>query len=173
LKSQPALLGIHDFSGVTIDGRRESRQNARSSQGCTSMGHIIAFPRVPGPPDHRRGPDRRRTSRGGRRETDRPGYAPLVLLVDSDGDSNARCEAILARLRFAVAPTRNLDEALRVMDALRPNVIVARPADAAALRRTTAGDLPIVLLADDLLDPEQLVDEIRRELRLRRPRSTR
>jgi hypothetical protein len=51
------------------------------------------------------------------------------------------------------------------MDALRPDIIVARIADAAALRRATAADLPIVLLADDLLDPEVLIEEIRRELR--------
>ena len=38
-----------------------------------------------------------------------------MLLVDADEDSNARCEAILARLHFAVAPTRSLDEARRVM----------------------------------------------------------
>ena len=93
------------------------------------------------------------------------GYAPLVLIVDDNEDSNSRCEAILARLHFAVAPTRSIDEASRVMDALRPDIIVARVADAATLRQATAADLPIVLLADDLLDPEVLIDEIRRELR--------
>ncbi len=88
-----------------------------------------------------------------------------MLLVDDNEDSNSRCEAILAKLHFAVAPTRNIDEASRVMDALRPDIIVARIADAAALRKATAADLPIVLLADDLLDPEVLVEQIRRELR--------
>ena len=51
------------------------------------------------------------------------------------------------------------------MDALRPDVIVARISDAATLRQATAADLPIVLLANDLLDPEVLIEEIRRELR--------
>jgi hypothetical protein len=132
------------------------------------MGNVIAFPRMHDPHDpheHRRGPDRRSSRRGGRREGDQPGYAPLVLLVDDNEDSNARCEAILAKLHFAVAPTRTVDEASRVMDALRPDNIIARVADAATLRRATAADLPIVLLADDLLDPEALIEEVRRELR--------
>lgn len=118
--------------------------------------------------DQRRGPDRRSTRRGGRRDGDQKGFAPLVLIVDDNADSAARCEAILARLHFAVAPTRSIDEAGRVMDALRPDIIVARIADAAALRRATAADLPIILLNDDLLDPEKLIEEIRLELRAHR-----
>ena len=93
-----------------------------------------------------------------------------MLLVDADEDSNARCEAILARLHFAVAPTRSLEEAQRVMTALRPNLIVARVADAALLKQSMSEDLPIVLLNDDMLDPELLVEEIRRELRARSPK---
>lgn len=93
-----------------------------------------------------------------------------MLLVDADEDSNARCEAILARLHFAVAPTRSLEEAQRVMTALRPNLIVARVADAALLKQSMSDDLPIVLLNDDMLDPEVLVEEIRRELRARSPK---
>jgi hypothetical protein len=131
------------------------------------MGHVIAFRRTQGLPENRQGPDRRSTRRGGRRATDTPGYAPLVLLIDADEDSNARCEAILARLHFAVAPTRSIEEAKKVMESLRPNLVVARIADAAALKQATGADLPLVLLADDLLDPEALVEEIRRELRAR------
>jgi PleD family two-component response regulator len=134
------------------------------------MGNVIAFPRPPGSPDNRQGKDRRTTRRGGRRATDKPGFAPLVLLVDGDEDSNTRCEAILAQLHFAVAPTRSVDEAQRVMAALRPNLIVARVADAAALKASMGADLPIVLLSDETLDPAVLVAEIRRELRTRRPR---
>jgi len=131
------------------------------------MGHVIAFRRTPGLPENRQEPDRRSVRRGGRRATDKPGYAPLVLLIDADDDSNARCEAILARLHFAVAPTRSIEEAKKVMEALRPNLVVARIADAAALKQATGADLPLVLLSDDLMDPEVLVEEIRRELRAR------
>ena len=42
--------------------------------------------------------------------------------------------AILARLRFAVAPAHSVDEAVRVMQALRPTLIVARLRDEPALR---------------------------------------
>jgi hypothetical protein len=143
---------------------------SRGKNGPTSshMGNVIAFRRTNDPHDQRRGPDRRSTRRGGRRTGDQKGYAPLVLIVDDNPDSNARCEAILARLHFAVAPTRSIDEASRVMEALRPDIIVARIADAAALRRATAADLPIILLNDDLLDPEALINEIRHELRAHR-----
>jgi hypothetical protein len=134
------------------------------------MGHVIVFPRSPGLPEHRQGPDRRRVPRGGRRATDKAGYAPLVLLIDADEDSNARSEAILARLHFAVAPTRTIDEARRVMETLRPNLVVARIADAAALKQLTGSDCPVVLMNGDLLDPELLVDEIRRALRHHRDR---
>jgi len=134
------------------------------------MGNVIAFRRANDPHEQRRGPDRRSTRRGGRRDGDKKGYAPLVLLLDDNEDQNARCEAILARLHFAVAPTRSIDEASRVMDALRPDIIVARVADAAALRRAAAADLPIVLLNDDMLDPEVLIEEIRHELRTHRPK---
>lgn len=146
-----------------VDGGLESRQNAPGK----TMGQVIAFRRDPEMPENRRGEDRRRAPRGGRRASDARGYAPLVLLIDADRDSNARCEAILARLHFAVAPARDVDEAKRVMEALRPTLVVARIADAAALKQLTGADTPLVLLADDLLDPEALIDAIRRELRRR------
>ena len=145
-------------------------RGALSVSSSSSMGNVIAFRRANDPHEQRRGPDRRSTRRGGRREGDKKGYAPLVLLLDDNEDHNARCEAILARLHFAVAPTRSIDEASRVMDALRPDIVVARVADAAALRRATAADLPIVLLNDDVMDPEVLIEEIRKELRNHRSR---
>ena len=117
-------------------------------------------------PHPRSNPDRRAISRGGRRATDKAGHAPLVLLVDHDENTNARCEAILAKLHFAVAPTRTIEEAQRVMESLHPNVIVATVAEAAALRQANASDLPVIIL-NDVMDPAMLVEEIRRELRAR------
>jgi hypothetical protein len=128
------------------------------------MSNVIPFPRMPEASHPRRNPDRRAFPRGGRRATDKAGHAPLVLLVDHDANTNARCEAILAKLHFAVAPTRTIEEAKRVMDSLRPNIIVATVAEAAALRQANAADVPVVIL-NDVMDPETLVDEIRRELR--------
>jgi len=133
------------------------------------MSNVIPFPRgheASRPSHPRRSPDRRAIPRGGRRATDKAGHAPLVLLVDQDETANARCEAILAKLHFAVAPTRTMDEARKVMASLRPNIIVAGIAEAAALRQANASDLPVIIL-DHVMDPETLVDEIRRELRAR------
>jgi hypothetical protein len=122
---------------------------------------------MPHNPEQRRGPDRRRLPRGGRRATDRDGFAPLVLLVDDTG-TGTRCEAILAKLHFAVAPARSLDEAQRIMAALHPDLIVSRPADAAQLRSTAPQHVPVVT-SDQDTDPDVLIEEIRRALRAKRP----
>ena len=128
------------------------------------------MPRMRGFSERRKGGDRRRTARGGRRPGDQTGYAPLVLLADDDHNSNARCEAILARLRFAVAPAHSADEALRVMAALRPNLVVAHLKDEEHLRRGIESDpaiasVPVISLTPETEDPEALVEEIRRVLR--------
>ena len=116
--------------------------------------------------------DRRRYSRGGRREYDREGYSPLILVADEDSDSGARCEAILAALKFAVAPARSAAEAIAVMRALRPNLVVARVAEPKHLEREmqanelTAG-VPLLLVTDDIASPQDLIEAIRRTLRAR------
>src|SRR5918992_1632728 len=134
-----------------------------------AVGTIVAFPRMPNPPDKRHGADRRSRPRGGRRAGDKAGYAPLVLLVDENAENGARCEAILAKLRFAVAPAHTVDEAVRVMDALRPNLVVARVQDVARLKRATPSGVPFVALTDEHNDLEKMVAEIRKALRTIRP----
>jgi PleD family two-component response regulator len=131
------------------------------------VGTVVAFPRASGVPDKRQGADRRHRPRGGRRVGDQQGFAPLVLLVDEDADSAQRCEAILAKLRFAVAPARTLAEATRVMDALRPNLIVGHVSDSEALRRAAPDDIPLVILDETVSAPEAMIGEIRRALRKR------
>ena len=131
------------------------------------MGTVVSFPRSSGVPDKRQGPDRRQRPRGGRRTSDQPGLAPLVLLVDEDPDNGQRCEAILGKLRFAVAPARTLAEATRVMDALRPNLIVGHLSDPEALRRAAPEHVPVVILEDALSAPDAMIAEIRRALRKR------
>ena len=78
------------------------------------------------------------------RATDKAGHAPLVLLVDHDANTAARCEAILAKLHFAVAPTRAIEEARKVMESLRPNhrrsVVGSRRAAAGQRRRSASRD---------------------------------
>jgi PleD family two-component response regulator len=125
----------------------------------------------PQTPERRQSPDRRRLPRGGRRPADPQGYAPLVLVADDDVDSNSRCEAILAKLRFAVAPARTAEEAVRVMQVLRPNIVVAHLKDETMLRRKMESEpsmagVPVLSLNDDTKDPETLIEAIRRVLRM-------
>jgi CheY-like chemotaxis protein len=93
-----------------------------------------------------------------------------VLVADEEASNGARCIAILSKLRFAVAPAHSLEEALKVMKALRPNLIVARLTDEPELRRemaadSTIGEIPIVVLTAANDDPEILIEEIRAALR--------
>ena len=120
--------------------------------------------------DRRHGPDRRSTPRGGRRPGDVQGYSPLILVADDDANSGAHCVAILARLRFAVAPAHSVDEAIKVMNSLHPTIVVTRLKNEAALREQMAanpalGDIPIVALTPGNDAPQQMLDEIRRVLR--------
>lgn len=98
------------------------------------------------------------------------GYAPLILVADDDANSGARCVAILARLRFAVAPAHSIEEAIKVMEALRPNLIVARLRDEPVLRARMAenpalGDIPLLTLTEENDAPEVLIEAIRKVLR--------
>ena len=121
--------------------------------------------------NERRGvPDRRRAPRGGRRPGDPIGYSPLILVADDDASNGARCVAILAKLRFAVAPAYSVEEAIKVMEGLRPNLIVARLADEPALRQQMAsnpaiGDIPLITMNAHNDDPLVLIEEIRQALR--------
>jgi hypothetical protein len=132
------------------------------------VGVVVSFPRMPGTPEHRTGVDRRSRPRGGRRAGDAPGFAPLVLLLDEDEDNGARCEAILAKLRFAVAPARTIEEAIRVMAALRPNIVVARVTDEKRLRQATPSGVPLVILTDEHAEPEAMLTAIRKAIRTSR-----
>lgn len=116
--------------------------------------------------------DRRRFARGGRRDYDRDGYSPLILVADEDADSGARCEAILAALKFAVAPARSAAEALTVMRALRPNLVVARVAEPKRLEREMqanelTANVPLLIVTDDIASPQDLIEAIRNTLRAR------
>jgi CheY-like chemotaxis protein len=121
-------------------------------------------------PDRRAIKDRRSTPRGGRRPEDPRGYSPLILIADDDAANGARCVAILSKLRFAVAPTYSVDEAIKVMRTLQPNLIVARLSDEPELRRLMAEDpsiqtIPMVTMTAANDNPDVLVEEIRAALR--------
>ncbi len=122
------------------------------------MAHIL---------EHRRdGPDRRRLPRGGRRADDQSGFAPLVLLVGGEPDVVGQSEAVLAKLRFAVATSGTVDEALRVMTGLRPDIVVADAEGAARIRLEAPEHVPVVVLDETMrADREALVEGIRAAIR--------
>jgi PleD family two-component response regulator len=124
----------------------------------------------PQAPERRTGFDRRKMARGGRRPGDVDGFAPLILVADDDANNGARCEAILAKLKFAVAPAHSADEALRVMLAVKPNLVVSHLKDESRLRagmaaEKMAADVPVITVTPDIEDPSILVEAIRRVLR--------
>ena len=119
--------------------------------------------------DHRKGPDRRKQSRGGRRAGDRPGFAPLVLVADEDSSSRDMCEAILAKLHFAVAPVDSIDKAVSIIGTLRPDVIVVHARDTTAVQRAAwPTGVPFVNVTEEMRDPDTLIDAIRRAIRTSR-----
>lgn len=120
--------------------------------------------------ERRLGLDRRLSPRGGRRPGDPRGYSPLILVADEDAGNGARCIAILSKLRFAVAPAHTVEEAVKVMRSLHPNLIVARLSDEPELRRHMSQDpeieeVPIVTMTAANDDPDVLIEEIRVALR--------
>jgi hypothetical protein len=126
------------------------------------MGRII---------EHRFGRDRRAYPRGGRRPKDGDGFAPLVLLVDGGAGAVIRSEAILAKLRFAVTTSSSVEEALRVVAGLRPDVVVASEGDAGRIRIEGPQHLPVVVMNPELGEnPDLLLDQIRKTLRSNEPR---
>lgn len=110
--------------------------------------------------------DRRRKPRGGRRPEDVDGLTPLVLLVGQDRQIVEGSEAILAKLKFAVARSANVDEALRVLDDLRPELIVVSGGDAEALRAAARVPVLLALPAPDD-SPERLADRVLQAFRSR------
>lgn len=115
---------------------------------------------------NRRGPERRRIPRGGRRAEDVPGFAPLVMVVGSGETAVAQSEAVLARLKFAVTTSGTVDEALRVMAGIRPDVVVAEPEAASRIRLEAPEHVPVVEMNGEMRgNPDALVEGIREAIR--------
>jgi ribosomal protein S16 len=113
-----------------------------------------------------RGPERRRLPRGGRRAEDVGGFAPLVLLVGRGESVIVQSETVLARLKFAVATSATVEEALRVMEGIRPDVVVAEAEAAARIRLEAPEHVPVVEVNSQLRgDPDALIEGIRSALR--------
>ena len=93
-----------------------------------------------------------------------------MLLVGGDADVAGQSEAVLAKLRFAVATSGTVEEALRVMTGLRPDIVVADAAAAARIRLEAPDHVPVVVLDDAMrASREALVEGIREAIRMNRP----
>jgi hypothetical protein len=119
------------------------------------------------------GPDRRRFARGGRRPTDRAGYAPMVVIIDDDLTRLDLSEAILAKLKFAVAPFATVEKAIAAMHALRPEIVVARTECVQKLRDRLPLDrdgraIPLLPLTAELTEPSALIEALRQVIRRHR-----
>ena|SRR5579862_2418388 len=117
-------------------------------------------------PKHPRGPDRRSQPRGGRRDEDTQGYTPLVMVIDHDPGRRDISEAILAKLRFAVAPVESVEKAVAVIRSLAPAAVVGHADDLAKLHAALPLEtIPRVVVTDDMARTDQLVRVVRAALR--------
>ena len=90
----------------------------------------------------------------------------MIVVIDGDSGSRDVAEAILAKLRFAVARVDSVDKAITVLGTLRPDVIVARGRDVSPLQRAAwPSGVPFVSVTDDIQEPDALVQAIRRAIR--------
>jgi hypothetical protein len=89
-----------------------------------------------------------------------------VLLIGDDATVVEGSEAVLAKLRFGVTVSENVDDALRVMTALHPDIVVASPEDAPRIRMEVPEHLPVLVMTQAMRDDrEALVEGIRELLR--------
>jgi len=98
----------------------------------------------------------------------------MIVVIDGDSGTRDIAEAILAKLRFAVAPFESVDAALSAMRALIPEAVVAREDAAAAISGLLPNDrgghpIPLLTLTADLAAPEAMIDALRHLLRSKAP----
>jgi hypothetical protein len=88
------------------------------------------------------------------------------MLVGEDPSIAALAEAVLAKLHFAVTTSR-VEEAARVVAALKPEIVVAAPGDADGIRQDAGHSVLLLELAGEMRqDPHKLIDAIRETLRV-------
>ena len=117
------------------------------------------------PSERRARSDRRGAPRGGRRSHDQPGTTPLVLVVGHGGTPQRESETILRELKFAVAPAADLNEAIRVVEGLHPDLIVAQREEASQLRASKSVDVPVVEYDISARDTDGLIERVRQAIR--------
>jgi len=74
--------------------------------------------------------------------------------------------AVLARLKFAVVPAASAEDALRIMQTMRPDIVTANAEDAARIGRDHPNGHAVVVVEDAMRDNAQLlIDQIRAAIR--------
>jgi len=101
----------------------------------------------------------------------------MVVLIDDDATRLDLSEAILAKLRFAVAPFASVDRALTAMTALMPEVVIARTDCVHELRGRLPLDrdgraIPVLSLTPELAEPPKLIEALRQLIRRHRAQLT-
>jgi FixJ family two-component response regulator len=94
----------------------------------------------------------------------------MIVVIDGDARRREISEAILAKLRFAVAPFASAEQAIAAMRGLLPGAVVAHEDAAAQIREHLASDrsgrtIPLLPVTADLATPEALIEALRRLLR--------
>jgi len=97
----------------------------------------------------------------------------MVIVIDDDGRRLDISEAILAKLRFAVAPFKSVDQAISAMQALRPDLVVARMDAVHELRGRMPADrdgraIPLLPVTAELAEPAALIEALRQLIRRNR-----
>lgn len=100
----------------------------------------------------------------------------MVVLIDNDATRLDLSEAILAKLRFAVAPFASVDRALTAMQGLMPEIVVARTECVNELRDRLPLDrdgraIPLLPLTPELAEPIKLIEALRQLIRRHRSQS--
>jgi two-component system phosphate regulon response regulator PhoB len=122
--------------------------------------------------------DRRRVARGGRRDYDRPGRDPMLLVADSYDEVRRACVRYLELFGFLVREAQNAGEAIDTLGSATPRVILAEP----SMPLLSAGRLweqvqanprtrstPIILLVADLDVPAAALGRLRPAAVLHKP----
>jgi hypothetical protein len=88
------------------------------------------------------------------------------MVVGDQADVGDAVGAVLAKLKFAVVPASSIDEALRILGTMHPDIIAATSEHAARIRTVRAQHDGVVVVSGAMRDnPQLLVDEIRTTLR--------
>ena len=73
--------------------------------------------------------------------------------------------AVLAQLKFAVVPAGSVEDALRIMQTMRPDIVTANAGDSERIRRQRPDQVAVVVEDSMRDDAQLLVDRIREAIR--------